>query len=493
MFDRAVRADLVGVDPAELTDDALLDLARAAMREVAAAEAVRLRALAEFARRRPPTGVEGDRMGGSPVEGFEAIPWVSTFAHDEVAAALGISPVAASLQMRLAQQLVHRLPSTLKSLASGDIDLGRARVLVEATEVLPDRQVLELEGEVLPGAAEQTTGRLRLVARRAAMRLDPRSAELRHRDAMTDRRVARQSMPDGMGELYAYLSAEESTALWRRIDKTARAFARADDDRGIDALRADAMVALVLGRAEAQRVPAERYAPRDPVSEPHSLTQRESTPHLVPERKSGLDSVAQRESEPGSVPEPEPDDAEPVRAQPLVLRDPEPGDPGAGRTPIVRPRAEIQVMVPLSTLLGGDEPGELVDHGPIDAATVRELAYSSDATWRRLLTDPVSGAVLELGAHTYVPGRALDRFVRKRDRTCRFPGCPRNADRCDLDHTVPFPAGSTVPRNLAALCRHHHLLKHHAGWTCDQLDDGSLRWVSPTGRVHVVPSPQPVR
>src|SRR2546430_2463192 len=33
----------------------------------------------------------------------------------------------------------------------------------------------------------------------------------------------------------------------------------------------------------------------------------------------------------------------------------------------------------------------------------------------------------------------LARFVRCRDMTCRFPGCDEPADRCDVDHTIPYP------------------------------------------------------
>lgn len=40
----------------------------------------------------------------------------------------------------------------------------------------------------------------------------------------------------------------------------------------------------------------------------------------------------------------------------------------------------------------------------------------------------------------------------RRDRTCRFPGCDRPAQFCDIDHTVPYPYGFTHPSNLKCLC-----------------------------------------
>jgi hypothetical protein len=82
----------------------------------------------------------------------------------------------------------------------------------------------------------------------------------------------------------------------------------------------------------------------------------------------------------------------------------------------------------------------------------------------------------------YTPSAALARFVRARDRRCRFPGCRAAAVRCDLDHNKPWPAGPTSETNLCCLCRHHHRLSHQApGWTMHRLPDGGLRWTTPSG------------
>jgi len=146
---------------------------------------------------------------------------------------------------------------------------------------------------------------------------------------------------------------------------------------------------------------------------------------------------------------------------------------------------QVHVTVAATTLAGLDErPGDLAGYGPIPASLARELAsgLDGDATWRRLLTDPATGTLLDHGRRTYRPPAALARFVRARDKTCRFPGCRQPARRCDVDHTVAYPAGPTSENNLGTLCRHHHRLKHESRWAVEQGPGGELRWTSPTGR-----------
>lgn len=153
----------------------------------------------------------------------------------------------------------------------------------------------------------------------------------------------------------------------------------------------------------------------------------------------------------------------------------------------------IQVLVPVATLAGGDGASELAGYGPIDADLARQLA--ADGTWQRLLTDPATGAVTDVGTRRYVPPAALKTYVEARDRTCRFPTCSQPARRCDLDHTRPYRDSSrTHPDNLGALCRRHHKLKDRPGskWKLAQSALGRFTWTTPTGEIVCVDPDPPI-
>jgi len=148
----------------------------------------------------------------------------------------------------------------------------------------------------------------------------------------------------------------------------------------------------------------------------------------------------------------------------------------------------VNVTIDLPTLLGlAENPGQLAGYGAIPASVARTLA--SDGTWRRFITDPQSGALLDYGRETYTPPQELVDFLIARDRTCRFPGCRQPAHRSDLDHAQSWESGGeTNAQNLGALCRRHHRMKTHGGWSVISNGDGSCDWKSPAGKEFHVPA-----
>ena len=185
----------------------------------------------------------------------------------------------------------------------------------------------------------------------------------------------------------------------------------------------------------------------------------------------------------------------------------------------------IHLTMPLAAFLGSSgEPGEVAGHGPVDAATSRDLAAmlaASPATrWCLTLTGaggraaghacarsgPATGQpvirwaaglrdrlqILETGscshprqAAGYVPPSTLRHLVQVRQRRCSHPGCRRPAARGDLDHTIPYDhGGRTCECNLAPLCRHHHRCKQADGWHLTQPRPGQMTWRTPSGRAY---------
>ncbi|MCK0176273.1 HNH endonuclease signature motif containing protein [Mycolicibacterium sp. F2034L] len=153
-----------------------------------------------------------------------------------------------------------------------------------------------------------------------------------------------------------------------------------------------------------------------------------------------------------------------------------PADPAG----VARSKVVIHVLADAATVEGhGAAPALLAGYGTVPAEAVRRLTPTAKV---RALHAPT-------GEDRYRPSAKLADFVRCRDLSCRFPGCDEPAERCDVDHTVPYPAGPTHPSNLKAYCRTHHLLKTFfagpGGWSERQSPDGTVTWTSPTGRRYV--------
>ena len=113
-------------------------------------------------------------------------------------------------------------------------------------------------------------------------------------------------------------------------------------------------------------------------------------------------------------------------------------------------------------------------------------ALAAGGTWRRLVTDPASGVVIDVGRTRYRPPAGLADLVRARDRACVFPTCQTPACRCDIDHLTAWSQGGTTSLdNLATLCEAHHRLKHTPGWvlTRDQAN-GTLSWHTPDKTIY---------
>lgn len=332
---------------------------------------------------------------------------------EEIGCALGLSGAAAQTLLKNAEQLCRRLPATLSALSEGRIGVAQATVIAEASYPLPDEVLTDYQARVLKDAHQHSAAQLRRAARRAALQLDPASAELKHQRSVSDRHIRIAPADHGTSWLMALLPAAQAQLLYDQLDAAAR-MAPAGDARTMDQLRADALVNAVLNGIDGELPTAQGHRPA------------------------------------------------------------------------------INVTVALSTLTGqSEEPGWLDGYGPITAGYARQLAHDPTGTWRRLVTDPVTGQLLDYGATRYRPPRHLSDHVIERDGECAFPFCAHRARRSDLDHIIAYPRGSTSAANLQPLHRRHHNAKTQAGWRVERdHSNGSTRWTSPTGRQYRAKPPE---
>jgi hypothetical protein len=155
-------------------------------------------------------------------------------------------------------------------------------------------------------------------------------------------------------------------------------------------------------------------------------------------------------------------------------------------------KATVTVTVPVMTLLDAGEaadpatyrPGMLNGYGPIDADTARKLAGNAPSFFR-ILTHPISSAILDVDRNSYRVPADLKRWIQATQLYCGFPGCNKLAEECDIDHNLDWAyLGVTSLENLAVVCRDQHRLKHNSKWTIIREPDGAIRWKSPLGRIH---------
>jgi hypothetical protein len=381
---------LQGMSRAEL-EDALVQ----AQRQVNSAEAHRAAVICELLDRAQVADRVVDPHDDFP--GHRASQ--EEFVADHVAALLGCTKAAASTMLDVAVE-ASRHPVLATAWNRGDVDSRKVAVVTDQLRPF-DRA---LSPRLVESAVEYATGhtapQLRLWLERRVLRADPSLATIRRKRASAHRRVTLTPLADGMAELAAYLPSVQARQLFDTVNTVATSAGR-DDLRGMDQRRADALVDLVVGRAEP-------------------------------------------------------------------------------------PQISVNVVVTADSLLESEaEPGWVTGVGALPPDEVTAVLLAGETTWRRLMADETTGVLTDVSERQYRPSHRLDRAVRTRDLTCRFPGCRRPAlgpaGGTGFDHTRAWPSGDTSAANLAVLCRHHHRLKHSAGWRVSTESDGRMTWTTPGG------------
>jgi hypothetical protein len=301
--------------------------------------------------------------------------------------------------------------------------------------------------------------------------LEPTEFEVVLAEATQGRRVTFSAQPHGMAQILALLPAAEAQTVWLAIDK----LARSNPDRGLS-------VVSTRNREQQSGVKVSRDQSKElGVEADYNEVLRSSedaTHNLHQEPLDSLPEFMHSRLEPLTLDQLRADALSAIAEQFLEKTANE--NLAHGR-PVT-----LNLTLDLPTFLGlNEKPGILAGYGEIPASTARLLA--TDAKWRRFITEPLTGNLLDYGRTTYEPPQALVDFIVARDRRCRFPGCRQPARVCDIDHAIPWEeGGETSKENLGLLCRRHHRMKTHGGWKLISFENGSCEWISPEGKRFLV-------
>ena len=451
-----VLAKLAAIDPQNLPTASRIDYLTAIERQESWIQALMHRAIIAVA-------------GRESTPGEDPIYKVDDSEREEVSTALRLSPTGAQIKIDIARALTNHLPNTCSALATGEISSGHANAIARETASalnrgLPESVIFEIENRALSYAEFHTPAQVGNLVRKVIAQRSPEEFEDSVLSAREMRRVSCFDEPDGMSTIIALLPAHEAKVVMNSIEAFIRRFQGSCTECEIESGENSSPLAAGLASG----------------SYSGDSSGSHSGSHSGSYSGDGSNSCHHAGSDNRSKDMKRADALAGIASQFLssTLED---------VTPHRRPLT-VNVTIDLPTLLGlAENPGELAGYGSIPASVAREIA--ADARWKRFITEPITGNLLDFGREHYEPPQALKDFLIARDRTCRFPGCRRSATLSDLDHAESWGAGgSTSPENLGALCRRHHKLKTHHGWKVESYADGSCLWRSPAGKEFFTPA-----
>ena len=438
----------------------------------------KLAAMAEFIRRRP--------RPGSPLEGPARMPesWDESISA-EVAGVLAESRPAADAMLGLTYDLEVKLPGTKAAFRDGTLRQSKAAIIARATSVLDPAEARAAEQLVLGRAGRLTPGGLRAAIARAVMEVAPKKARKRREVAAKFARVERWAEDSGNAALAGReLPPEQVFAVDQRITAWAGELKKAGLEGGMDELRARALLDLLLGQ--------DSRPGQDSAAAPAGFAGRVNL--TVP--LATLTRLADRPSEiPGIGP-----------IDPWLARD-------LAAAAAANPTTTWCVTVT-------DERGHAVGHGCARPGPKRHRKRAGpgardgpgfafvpeEGAWRLrtpgggpdllVALDPIDTGPCDhrFQAKGHDPGVKLKHLTQVRNTTCTGPWCRRPSIRADFEHNTPHEAGGrTCLCDGGPKCRRDHRLKQDPRWKVDQLPDGTIRWITPTGRQYTTgPTRYPV-
>jgi hypothetical protein len=407
--------------------------------------------------------------GSEPSRADSMYSGVDDSEREEIATALRMSGSTAQGRIDVARTLTQYLPGATAALAVGDISPAHANVIARESAQLIRQgvapEVLKLiEDQAIAHAEFHTPAQVANKVRSCIAMFAPEQFEAAAVEEKSTRRVSCYPNANGMATIVAFLPAADAQTIMLAIDRLAHKTNGAAKEK----LRA-------FQEKSGYRMRANSNSPFPSRSEFNSASD-----------SANIGGSADFNLTDFSADLMDPMDAHRADAMTaiaaLFLETNEDQVMNHGR-PIT-----VNLTIDLPTLLGlSENPGQLSGYGAIPATVARELA--ADGKWRKFITDPTTGNLLDFGRESYLPPQVLRDFLLARDKTCRFPGCRRSGVKGEIDHVIPWEeGGETSPKNLGLLCKRHHQLKTHGGWKLESFEDGSCEWTSPHGKKRFVPA-----
>jgi len=457
---------LVAIDPEDLSRGARVDYLSAVERQTGWLQALIQRAIVAVA-------------GAEPSEADGIYEGVDDAEREDISAALRMSGNSAQYKIDIARSLINTLPNTCSALATGEISPAHANVIARETaaairEGLPTEAIERIEESAIAHAEFHTPAQVGNKVRTMLAQIAPKEFEEIVVRARETRKVSMYRESDGMATVVAILPAEDAQTVMSAIENFVIRANRRDEEARNHAAKAEIIRAAFLGRAPSA----------------YESAKRKSGAGVSGAGVSGEEIKMTAEEESAFAHEYEPD----LRTMDMKRADALSEIAGIAvslsedEAKSHRRSVSVNVTIDLPTLLGLKEnPGQLAGYGALPAQIMRSLA--GEGKWRRFITDPNTGTLLDYGRDSYQPPQDLVDYLIARDRTCRFPGCRQSAARADIDHAEAWEdGGETSAANLGALCRRHHRMKTHGGWKLTSNEDGSCNWESPDGHRYFVPA-----
>jgi hypothetical protein len=461
---------LIGINPEKLTPSGKIDYLAALEKQNSWLTSLIQRATLAIA-------------GSEPSESPDLWEGVDESEREDVATALRLSSSTAQIRIDVARVLTNHLPSTCEALANGDISPSHATLIARETSEAIKRgisteELLNIESKALAHAEFHTPAQVGRKLRSLFAQASPESFEEQVVAARDTRSVRMYPEGDGMATLIALLPIEDAQTVMLSINsliamRDSKSCALKSKTGTSSTMQASSVADSVMHRPSMSATKMQSFSMAD--STISSFSMADSIKENSQQNSANIQSLDNRNIEMKRA------DALTEICGDLLARISDEYQPH--RRPV-----SINITMDLPTALGlADNPAELAGYGPIPASVARHL--SSDAKWRKFVTDPGTGNLLSFGRESYVPPQPLVDFLTARDRTCRFPGCSQPARVSDIDHAIPWEeGGQTSPENLGLLCRRHHRMKTHDGWKLESFADGSCKWLSPAGKEFFVPA-----